>query len=106
MDWIAQETLLMSSDMRIKVSKCVIAGKGDEQRVYVHNFVAFIGEEVYKRLFEQKRPCSKMEKMHNERIIIRNKQQRGGYTGTVSAEISMCKDIPVEFRVKLGNVAK
>ena len=33
LDWIAQESLLMSSDMRIKVSKCVIAGKGDEQRV-------------------------------------------------------------------------
>ena len=97
LDWIAQESILMSSDMRIKVSKCLIAGKGEEERVYVHDFKAFIGEEVYKRLFEKKRPCSRMERVTNERIIIRNKQQ-GGCTGTVSAEISMWKDIPLEFR--------
>ena len=73
LDWIAQESLLMSSDMRMKVSRCVIAGKGNEQRVYVHDLKGFIGEEVYKRLFEQKRLCSKMERVQNERIIIRNK---------------------------------
>ena len=31
--WTAQNSVLMSSDMRIKVSRCVNAGKGDEESV-------------------------------------------------------------------------
>jgi hypothetical protein len=97
--WINAANIQLSNDLRARISKMVIKGVGEDQTTYIDDFIGFLGEDLYNRLFSrtslQGRLCKDaVKRLESEGIIIRNSTN---VNRKLSADISLQKDIPEEL---------